>query len=136
MKYKRIIILLVAFTSLFACQAGEKTIPDELLGVWGTSDSKYNDCFFKLGKDSIIFVNTDPSGLYFNTNIISKIEIVIQEGKTLYNIFYKKVGEEEYLFSFYYYPDKGGSIRLKNQTSIKWLKTDDKVTEDLFKGCD
>jgi len=132
MKSKHIIILLAAFTLLFACQAEEKTIPNELLGVWGTSDSEYEDCFFEIGKDSIIFINTDPSELSFDTNIISKIEMTLQEGKTLYEIYYNKVGEEEYQFSFYYYP-QDGSIRFKNQMNFAWRKTDDQGMEELFK---
>ena len=132
MKSKHIIILLAAFTLLFACQAEEKTIPDELLGVWQTSEPKYDGCFFKIGKNSIIFLNKYE--LSIDSNIISKTEIVPPEGEqhTLYTIYYYKEGEEEYQFSFYYYPEEGGSIYLKNQIEIKWQKTDAQSIEELF----
>jgi hypothetical protein len=132
MKSKHIIILLAAFTLLFACQAEEKPIPNELLGVWQTSEPKYDGCFFKIGENSIIFLNKyEPS---IDSNIISKIEIVPPKGDkhTLYTIYYYKEGEEEYQFSFYYYPEEGGSILFKNQIEIKWQKTDDQDIKKLF----
>jgi hypothetical protein len=132
MKHKYIIIFLAIFMSLLACQAGEQTIPSELLGVWETSAPKYKDCFFEIGKGTIIFVNKALPEPSIDSNIISRTEIGSEDEETLYTIYYNKIGEEEYQFSFYYYPQDGCSIRFKNQKDIEWQKSDVQIIEDLF----
>jgi hypothetical protein len=132
MKHKDIIIFLAIFMSLLACQAREQTIPYELLGVWETSEPKYKDCFFEIGEDTIIFLNKALPEPSIDSNIISRTEIASEDGETLYTIYYNKIGEEVYQFSFYYYQHDGSSIRFKNQKDIEWQKSDVQIIEDLF----
>jgi len=134
MKSKYIVLALSACILLFGCQGrGPKTIPDELLGVWKTSAPKYEGCFIEIRKDSIAFLNMSHLGSMYS-NDISKIEFASEGKEMLYTIHYKKRGEEEYQFPFYYYPQEGGAIRFKNQIKIKWVKTDAQTFEELFAG--
>jgi hypothetical protein len=64
MNSRRALLIFTLLAAIVGCQpATEKTIPDDLLGVWKTSEPKYTDRFFELKKDAIIIAtgenNTD-----------------------------------------------------------------------------
>jgi len=125
MKCKPIIAALAICAVLLACESkGPTSIPPEMLGVWKTSEPKYEGCFFELAKDEISFSNKAYLAS-FVIHKISKIEITTPRAeKLLCTVYYKGSEGQEYEFSFYYDPSDGGSIRFKNQTTIKWVKAD------------
>ena len=95
----------------------ETPIPDDVLGVWTTSESRYADRSFELTKDLIIFGTGTTS---YDSVSISKIEKEDQGSKRLYVIYYDTIEGDEQQFSFYYAPIDGGAIRIKNQENIVW----------------
>ena len=125
MKCKPIIIALTICAVLLACESkGPKSIPPEMLGVWKTSAPKYEGCFFELTKDKLSFANKAHLDT-FVVHKVSKIEITTPRvEKLLCTVYYKGSEGQDYEFSFYFDPSDGGSIRFKNQTTIKWVKAD------------
>jgi hypothetical protein len=134
MRYKPIIVALATCAVLLACESkGPKSIPPEMLGVWGTSEPKYEGCFFELTKDKVSFAN-EAYLESFVIHKISKIEITTPKvEKLLCTVYYKGSEGQEYEFSFYYDPSDGGSIRFKNQITIKWVKAAVPSIEQLMK---
>jgi len=134
MKSKPIIAALAIFAVLLGCESkGPQSIPPEMLGVWKTSEPKYEGCFFELRKDTILFANKADLES-FVIHRISKIEITTPRAeKHLYTVYYEGSEGQKYEFSFYYDPSDGGSIRFKNQITIKWGKTDWPSIEKILK---
>lgn len=106
---------------LFGCNTlKDKHVPEELLGEWKTSDTRYAGCVFKFTNSKIIFKN-GPS--YINTNFINEIKTFHKKNITLYEIYYKDMEGEEFQFSLFYIKTRaGGHIRFKNQKKIKWTR--------------
>jgi hypothetical protein len=122
MNIRKSLEIFIFFFILFGCQCSIKTTaPEDLIGVWKTSAPQYEDRFFEMKKDEIIF-GTGPGT--FDSHVINKVEmgkVRGEEGK-LYTIYYKNQEGVEDKFSFYYNPGKGGAIRFKNQEKIVWTK--------------
>jgi hypothetical protein len=102
------------------CGNGEIT-PDDIIGVWKTSESTYADRSFEITKERLTI---GIGGGKFESYFIKKISLVKspQDKSSLYTINYEDDEGGEYIFSFYYYPVNGGIIRLKNQKQIEWKK--------------
>jgi hypothetical protein len=123
MKCKPIIVALAMCAMLLACDSkGPESLPPEALGVWKTSAPKYEGCYFEITKDKVLFANSDDYWEHISVSRILNIEIAPRVKQSLYTIYYRGEKGREYEFSFYYDPSDGGSIRLKNQTTIKWVK--------------
>jgi len=122
MKAERVLIVFIFLLVFFAFQCGKKpTVPDDLIGVWKTSAPQYEDRFFEIKKDQIIFGTGDGNS---DTHRINNIEMEKIRGveSRLYTIHYKNLEGQEYKFSFYYDPIKHGVIRFKNQDNIVWTR--------------
>jgi hypothetical protein len=133
MRSKGILLALVIFSSLFGFQCEEsKTVPGELIGVWRTSAPKYEDCYFQLTEDLIIFANEAHLDKE-DVNRISGIKKTDRGKEVLYavsyDVYFETKGGQECKFSFYYDPSEGGAIRFKNQLQIEWKKADMPNTE-------
>jgi hypothetical protein len=115
------IATIIALT-VFVSYCGDKGIPpDEILGVWKTSEPKYADRSFGIGKESITFGIGKRN---FKTYLTKKIHVqqFPQDNSRLYTIYYEDDEGEKGQFAFYYYYENGGVIRLKNQRNIEWKK--------------
>jgi hypothetical protein len=128
MRSKRILLALAMFAALFGSQCREPwAVPDELVGVWETSEPKYKGCYFELTEDLMIFVN-EAHLEKRSVNRISGIKKTDRGKQVLYTFSYEVHFEDEEgkkgKFSFYYDPSEGGAIRFKNQLEIKWIKRD------------
>lgn len=123
MKVERILVVFIILTiAFFGFQCAESTIvPDNLIGVWGTSDPTYDDRTFEITRNEIIFQTGEKT---FDTYAIKKIEMEkVSGGQTLLYIFHYKNKEGlKYKFSFYYNPAGQGEIRYKNQSQVVWTK--------------
>ena len=133
MTYKSIIAAVAICAALLACESrGPESIPSEMLGVWRTSAPKYEGCFFELSKDKLSFANkAHLESLVIHR--ISKIEAnTYRAEKLLCTIYYKGSEGQKHEFAFYYDPSNGGSIRFKNQATIKWVKVDAPSIENVL----
>jgi hypothetical protein len=122
MKIERILVVLILFITAFGLKCEKSiTVPENLIGVWGTTDPNYADRTFKITRGEIIFQTGENS---FDTYTIQKIEMEkVPGGQTLLYIFhYKNIEGLKYKFSFYYNPTGQGEIRYKNQSQIVWTK--------------
>jgi hypothetical protein len=124
MKVERILlvifILFVIPFSGFQCGKGP-TVPDNLIGVWETTDPMYADRTFEITRNEVIFQTGEQT---FNPYTIKKIEMEKAPGKQtlLYTFHYMNQKGLQYKFSFYYDPAGQGEIRYKNQSQILWTK--------------
>jgi len=115
---------IVAMALAVACTQGCHSeapvrIPDELVGMWKTPDPKYASSYLQITNALIVF------GTQEGTVEIRSLDGVTAERaeiRTLYTIDYSGVGGVRRKFSFYYDPRGPGTIRLRNQQHIKWLK--------------
>jgi hypothetical protein len=115
----RILAALVLLIMGLGCQSGQTTnIPDDMVGVWETSASKYKDRFLEIKKDVLIFGTGDGDQ---TIQSIQKVKADRQDQKDLYTVYYLDDDGGEYSFSFFYDPI-GGVIKLKNQEEIEWRK--------------
>jgi hypothetical protein len=123
MKIERVlIIIIICLIVLFACQCGRKAaVPEDLIGVWRTTEPSYADHPFEIKTDEVLF---GTGGDKFDTYPITKIKIEKdpKEQGTLYIICYENIQRQEYKFSFYYDPANQGTIRFKNQKEMVWSK--------------
>src|SRR5574341_1493240 len=95
-----------------------KTVPEELIGVWKTQAPDYADRFLELTRDSIRF---GTGGDEFYVRSIVGVEKVLEDGSTLYTVFYIDPADPEkyqYKVAFYYDPGNQGVIRYKNRKDI------------------
>ncbi len=114
-------VLLALWLSLFAYAAlSHRTveIPDELLGLWTTSASKYADRYFEIG----------PTWLRFDTGAtnvpvyrIANVGSSEEGNATLYRVEYL-IGEGAYTLSFLYEQTPEAVIRFENQPLVAWRK--------------
>jgi hypothetical protein len=120
MNSRQALLIFTLLATIVGCQpATEKTIPDDLLGVWKTSEPKYVDLFFELKKDAIIFATGEKNT---DTYSVASVEQARDEEGLLYNIHYLNLEGQEYTFSIYYAPTNHGVIRFKNQKHFTWTK--------------
>ena len=122
MKVERLSLIIICLIGLSAFQCGGRgAVPEDLIGVWETTDPDYADRPFEIKTDEVIFGTGEES---FDTYPITKIKIEKDpvEQKTLYIICYKNIAGQEYKFSFYYDPANQGTIRFKNQKEMVWTK--------------
>jgi hypothetical protein len=123
MKVKRILVVFILFMiAFFGIQCGKSlTVPDHLIGVWKTMDTRYADRPFELRREEIIF---HTGGGNSDTYRIKKIEVksAPQKGGDLYIIHYKILEGKVYKFSFYYDRTGNGTITYKNQPQMVWTK--------------
>jgi hypothetical protein len=121
MKKSGLIAVLIVFTLFFGWHCGyEKYPPNELVGVWKTSDQKYVDRFFVIDLDTITFGTGEKNFEIYSIKKLKK-KVSPKEGGILYTIYYEE-GGAVYTFAFFYTPAKGGTISLKNQRGIIWTK--------------
>ena len=99
----------------------EMVIPDELIGVWETSEPKYEGCYFEVTKDEIIIKDIEENLNFYK---ITKIEAEKDPSEEFitYVITYIDLEERDYEFPILYFPGEEGAIRWKNQTNIVWTK--------------
>ncbi len=95
-----------------------KTVPDDLIGVWKTSDPKYADTFIELTRTTIVFGLADGKA---DVRSVVSVEKVRGDGNLLYTVLYVDSERQQYKLSFYYEP-AGGVMRWKNQRTIAWMK--------------
>ncbi len=122
MKIKKPVLLLAVFIVFTAnsCMQTSK-VPDELIGVWKTTDSEYTGTFLELTADKIII---GKKGGDVDAYAIKKIkrEKVKGSEELYFVITYMDIGEKEYKFPIYFNPADSGTIRWANRPKIIWTK--------------
>ena len=121
-KSKASLLALAISIFVLGCQPKEdETLPLELVGVWASSAPRFKNDTLELSKEFIVFTSGKFQD-FINVNFIVKVEKKPERNHTLYVIHYDNIHDQRFEFSFYYYPTKGGVIRLKNQLDSEWRK--------------
>lgn len=120
MKLKWIIIGIVVLVASIALMHDRPTlVPDELIGVWTTSNPKYADRSLELSIGTVVFGTSKESvDVYF----VSNVKKTVLDSNTLYTVYFHRLDGTDDEVSFYYSPENGGVIQFKNQKHIKWIK--------------
>jgi hypothetical protein len=122
MKIVDFFLTFAILVSLLGCLSGNsESVPNELIGVWKTDSPQYKQCSIELTRDYILFINS-RSAAHIDTNFVLGMKRVPERGHFLCTILYENIHEQRYKLYFYYYPKKGGVIRLKNQIDVEWRK--------------
>ena len=123
MKAERALVgLLIFLIIILGCESKKiAAVPENLIGVWGTSDPAYADRPFEITRYEVIFHTGEQTS---DTYPIKSIEMEKTPGEegTLYIINYTNREGLKYEFSFYYNPAREGEIRYKNQRQMLWTK--------------
>ena len=110
-----VIILLSVILSVFSSKV--RDVPENLQGVWRTSDPAHADRFVELTPVTVSFGTGDGT---VSTGLIKKIDEDARERETVYTITYRgETGDSK--VSLIYEPSKR-VLRLKNQERIEWTK--------------
>jgi len=100
-----------------------ESVPDELVGVWKTTSPRYEDRFFEISEDLVVF---GTGGHTTEAHPIVSMSGTREDERPLYAISYEIAEGEEYEFFFYYDPAGSGVIRFKNQLDMAWTAVDDR----------
>jgi len=122
MKHKWIVIvipvlILAAAITLFNVKKN-KDIPASLMGKWTTSAPGYQDRFIEFTKETLVYGSDDGKEDVYSITSLGKNP---EEKNIIYTIKFKN-SEVKFTRSFYYHPEKGGSIQFKHQEQITWRK--------------
>ena len=131
LKWVVIVALILIGASIFVFYPGKNTdIPLNLIGKWTTSAPRYQDRFFEITKETLIYgLGGGKIDVYF----ISSMEESLEGNNILYTINYKNTDGLEFTRSFYYHPENEGAIQFKHQEHIKWTKEKDDAVAENFK---
>ncbi len=109
---------------MWGCQPKEdETLPPELMGVWTSAAPRFKNDTLELSKECIVFTSGEFQD-FISVNFIVKVEKRPERNHILYTIHHENVEGQRYTFSFYYYPERGNVIRLKNQLDFEWRKVE------------
>ncbi|UCD25760.1 MAG: hypothetical protein JSW51_07565 [Gemmatimonadota bacterium] len=111
------VVAVNAFSSDNGNQHGP--IPDEVLGTWTTTESRYADRAFDIQKETLVLFIGDGDS---TVHAIEDVEIEDLGGPLLLTVHYSDE-EGPNKFAFYYDPVDGGLIRFKNQRHMKWNRS-------------
>jgi hypothetical protein len=95
-----------------------RVAPQELIGVWTTSDPNYRDRFLAIYSGSVSFGTGEGT---VTTGFIQNIEEVSGEGEVVYSLTYvSDDGQQKLSLSL---ERATGFLRLQNQPKIVWKKS-------------
>jgi hypothetical protein len=97
-----------------------RTVPDELLGVWRTEAPSHADRPFGITDTTLIF-HTGPADSVVYP--ILRVRQAEGEGTTLYTFDYEVEGAR-FELAFYYRTRPDASIQFRNQPQLEWRKQD------------
>ena len=115
-----VVFSLVLMSILLLCSRETVVSIDRFLGVWETTEPKYQNRFLKITESEISFGTGDGSANIFDVDRVIKTE---EADQTVYTILYRASQGTEFELAFYYSPENSGVIRLKNQPQMEWTRS-------------
>jgi hypothetical protein len=119
---KNQVIFLAVLIAIITINCGKiTTASDELIGIWKTSNIRYNDTSFEIKKKAITFHTKEGDSNKF-TIIKIKKELMQDKEWVQYTIFYCDRDLKKVEFPFYFRSSDSSVIRFKNQPYLVWKK--------------
>jgi hypothetical protein len=123
LKWIVIVVLFLIGASIFVSCTEKKTdIPENLIGKWITSETRYHDRFLEITKKTLVY------GLGEGKEDIYPIASVTKDlkGDTIFfTINFESKDGHKFTRSFSYAPCNGGEIRLKHEQNVAWHKLEE-----------
>jgi hypothetical protein len=124
MTWRWILIVIFTIISFLGCSSNKlDSLPQELLGRWETTASKYKGFSFELTKEFIIFTDLNAENRPEVYTIEKRTKDIDKDNNAVYAVFYKNNEGLELKFALYYDPAEGGKIILKNQKGTVWTRS-------------
>jgi hypothetical protein len=125
LKWTTVIILCLVLIAVFYMSKEPsddiQNIPEGIFGEWETTNSKYEDRYFNITPDKVVFgIGEDNEAVYTLVGIQRKTEA----GQTLFTATFEGNNGNSYEQSFYYENNASPILRFKNQKEIEWRKSD------------
>jgi hypothetical protein len=99
----------------------------DLQGVWTTTNPQYQDRFLQFSNGRVAFGwGEEGAGAY----TIDEIDSKPAEHSTLVHIRYLDIASTDYQLSFHYVDQSGGTIWMKNQKGVYWIRTSTEPTHN------
>ena len=112
-------IAFLCILSFWQCNT-QKTVPDELTGIWKAKNPDYEGSFFGLHKDSISFGTVEGDVQNFT---ITKIKKYKEDGDwESFVIHYLDNNFQPCELPIYFHPINDGILRFKNKQEITWFR--------------
>jgi hypothetical protein len=122
MRSKIFLVTFIVILLFSACRYEQQTTaPDELVGVWKTTDPRSAGSFFEVTENEIIIGTVEGEK---NSSAIKTVgrKVIGSEGNILYTIHYGNSEEENIKLSILYNPANNGTIRFQNRNRVVWVK--------------
>ncbi len=120
MKPTRIFVVIALLATIVGCQSRkDNSVPEHLLGVWKTSDSRYAGRVLEI-KNKIIIIRKGEETIGLHP--ITATDQAQQGDSILYTFSHISDHGRRYTSSFYYEPTDEGTIRLKHKPRVVWMK--------------
>jgi hypothetical protein len=112
-------IAILCILSLWYCNA-QKTVPDELAGIWRAKSPDYEGTFLGLYEDTISFGTVEGDVQNFTIIKIKKYE---EDGDwESFIIHYLDNNSKKCELSIYFHPINAGILRFKNKQNVTWFR--------------
>lgn len=112
-------ITILCALCLWQCNT-QKTVPEELAGIWKTKILDYEGSFLGLQKDTITFGTVEGDVQVFS---IIKIKKDKENGEwKLYTIHYVDNNFQQCELPIYFHPIDDGILRFKNKEEVTWFR--------------
>jgi hypothetical protein len=92
---------------------------DDLQGVWTTTAPQYSDRFLQVSGETITFGLGEAGVASYS---IEAIDSKSTPQGTLVRLYYTDMASVDYTLNFYFQDQRGGTIQLKSQHNIYWLR--------------
>lgn len=115
------LVLIAVFYTLKGPSDGIQEIPEGIFGKWQTTSSKYEDRYFNITPDKVVFgVGKGNEAVY----TLAGIQRNTEADPTLFTVTFEDNNGNSYEQSFYYENSASPVLRFKNQNEIQWRKND------------
>ena len=112
-------ITILCALCLWQCNT-QKTVPEELAGIWKTKILDYEGSFLGLQNDTITFGTVEGDVQVFSIIKIKKAE---ENGDwKFYTIHYVDNNFQQCELPLYFHPIDDGILRFKNKEEITWVR--------------
>jgi len=116
-----VLLLIVGYRVLFEEPTGRlRTVPEDLLGVWVTTNPEYSDRYLEFGADFITFGTGGVNSKKYKVTGFDRDRDT--DGRELNTIYFRDVDRSTFSRQFHVGSDKGDGLVFINQTEVVWVR--------------